>query len=290
MEFLYSFAFNLLLNLLFDSPAVPYKEPPSVKPVQALKVKTPQRMDMPEWVTHIPEDSFVGISRPCKSIEQARQQAIESALCQILQAMGAEYELTHESILSGNLHDSRHALKERLAYTAKWFVRSVHQNIKKSDIRQIQGKYICFVLIDFPPAMIERLRKLTIGPKVAARIIEKKASQFVIEARENNNVEVFLTDYHLKMTTKNRHANIITLFAWKVPDSAIQEFGGVFDRKIILKEKAETINIPHPPLDASLRSLILGSETRMDIVLQGHDEIGRPLSLRVNSFQKPKSF
>jgi len=284
MELLYGLAFNFLLNILLDSPAVPYREPPLLKPVQALKVETPQRMDMPEWVTHIPEDSFVGISRPCKSIKDARQQAIESALCQILQAMGAEYELKHESILSGNLHNSHHALKEQLAYTARWFIRSVHQNIKKSDIRQIQGKYICFVLIDFPPARIEKLRKLTIGPKVAARVVEKTVSQFVIEVRENNDVEVFLTDYHLTMTTKNRHAGIITLFAWKVPDSAIQEFDGVFDRKIVLKKKAETLNIPFPSPDTSLKSLILGSETRIDIVLQGHDEIGRPLSIRVNSF------
>jgi len=284
MELLYGLAFNFLLNILLDSPAVPYREPPLLKPVQALKVEAPQRMDMPEWVTHIPEDSFVGISRPCKSIKDARQQAIESALCQILQAMGAEYELKHESILSGNLHNSHHALKEQLAYTARWFIRSVHQNIKKSDIRQIQGKYICFVLIDFPPARIERLRKLTIGPKVAARVVEKTVSQFVIEARESNDVEVFLTDYRLKMTTKNRYAGIITLFALKVPDSAIQEFDGVFNRKITLREKAETFNVPLLSPDTSLKSLLLGSETRIDIVLQGHDEIGRPLSIRVNSF------
>ena len=284
MELLYGLTFNFLLNLLFDRPGVPYREPPLVKPVQALKVETLQRMDMPEWVTHNPEDSFVGISRACKSIKDARQQAIESALLQILQAMGAEYELAHESILSGNLHNSNHALEERLAYTAKWFIRSVHQNIKKSDIRQIQGKYVCFVLIDFPPARIERLRKLTIGPKVAARVVEKKANRFVIEVRENNEVEVSLTDYHLKLTTKNRHAGIITLFALKVPDSAIREFDGVFERKITLREKAEMLNVPFPSLDTSLKSLILGSETRIDIILQGHDEIGRPLSIRVNSF------
>ena len=152
MEFLYSFAFNFLLNILLDMPAVPYRELPLLKPVQTMKVETPQRIDMPEWVTHIPANSFVGISKPCESIKEARQQAIEAALCQILQAMGAEYELTQESTLSGDLHASNHALKERLAYTARWFIRSVHQNIKKSDFRQLQGKYVCPVLIDFPPA------------------------------------------------------------------------------------------------------------------------------------------
>jgi len=284
MEFLYSFAFNLLLNLLFDKPAVPYREPPPVKAVHALRVEIPRRMDIPEWATRIPVNCFVGISRPCESIEDARQQAIESALCQILQAMGAEYELTHESTLSGNLHVSNHALKERLSYTAKWFVRSIHQNIKKSEILRILDKHVCFVLIEFPPARIDRLRKLTIGPRVGARIVERRPGGFVIEVRENNDVGVCLTDYRMMMTTRNRHANIITLFAWKVPDSAIQEFSGVFDHKIILKEKAETLNIPLPSPDASLKSLILGSETRIDIVLQGHDETGRPLSLRVSSF------
>ena len=33
---------------------------------------------IPSWAVHIPEHSFVGISSPCKSVEEARQQAVES--------------------------------------------------------------------------------------------------------------------------------------------------------------------------------------------------------------------
>lgn len=122
MDFLYGLAFNLLLKLLFDKPAVYKTEPPCTPPVQTLKVEAPQKIEIPEWVTNIPANGFVGISGLCQSIEEARQQALESAVSQILQAMGAEYNLSHKSIISGTAHDSRHELRERLVYTAKWFV------------------------------------------------------------------------------------------------------------------------------------------------------------------------
>jgi len=214
-------------------------------------------------------------------ISAARQQALESAVSQILQAMGAEYNLKHKSQVSGNAHHSQHELRERLIYTARWFIRSVQQNIKKSDIQQIKDKYICFALIDFPSAKIERLRKLTIGPKVGARVIEETNDQLVIEVIENNGVQVNFTDYDIEITTKNRYAGIITMFAWKVPESANRNLDGVIGHRISLKENSQTFSIPNPAVDTSLKSFILGAENQVRIVLQGHDEIGRPLSLPV---------
>jgi hypothetical protein len=200
MDFLYGLAFHLLFKILFDNPAVHNTEPPQCQCVQTLKVEAPQRLNIPQWVTAVPENCFVGISKPCRSIEEARQHALNSAVTQILQAMGAEYSLSHKSKLSGNTNHSHHELKERLTYTARWFVRSVQQNIKKSDIQQINGKYVYFLLINFPSTKIERLRKLTIGPKVSARMIEKTSNKIVIEVRENNGVQVTFTDYQIEIT------------------------------------------------------------------------------------------
>ena len=81
--------------------------------------------DIPLWVTHIPNDCFVGISEPCNTIEKARIKGIESAIAQILQFMGAEYTLNHESRLTPPY------LNESLTYRAKWFVAFVQKNIKK---------------------------------------------------------------------------------------------------------------------------------------------------------------
>jgi hypothetical protein len=281
MEFPYSLALNLLFNLLFDKPACHRSEPPPFRPVQTLKVVAPQKIDIPEWVTHTPEDCFVGISAPSVSIEETRQQALNSAVSQILQAMGAEYDLTHESTLCGNLHRSRHELKERLTYTARWFVRSVQQNIKESEIQQVQGKYVCFTLIHFSPLKIERLRKLTIGPKIASRIIEKNNGQLLIEVRENNGISITLTDYELELTTNNHHAGIITLFAWKAPKTSSKSFEGVLPNKIALNDNSQAFSIPNPIPERGLKSIILGSENQVKIVLNGYDEIGRPLSLQV---------
>jgi hypothetical protein len=284
MEFVYSLAFNLLLNLLFDKPVFRRSEPPPLKPVQTLKVEAPQRINIPEWVTHTPLDCFVGISTPSGSIDEARQQALNSAISQILQAMGAEYNLKHESILYGNLHRSRHELKERLTYTARWFVRSVQQNIKESKIQQIRGKCVCFTLIYMPPVKMERLRRLTIGPKAAARTIGEKNGRLVIEVRENNGISITLTDYEVDITTNNRHAGIITLFAWKVPKSYSRRFGGVLANKVALNDSSRAFCIPIPIPERGLKSLLFGSEDQVKIVLNGYDEIGRPLSLPVNKF------
>jgi hypothetical protein len=284
MDFIYWIVFSLFLNLLLDKPAVHNTEPPPPRPIQTLKVEAPQSITIPRWVTHTPEHCFVGISNPCQSIEQARQHAIHSAFSQILQTMGAEYSLTHKSILSGNLHYSHHELRERLTYTARWFIRSVQQNIRESDVKQVKGKYIYFILVNFPPGTIQRLRKLTIGPKVSARIVKEINDQLVIEVREINGVQVTLTDYHIKTKTKNRYAGFITMFAFKVPELLRRNFEGVIRQKISLKENSQTLNIPNPTPDTSIKDLILGAETQIKILLQGHDEVGRPVSVPVNKF------
>jgi len=238
----------------------------------------------PKWFVRIPDGCFVGISNHCQSIEAARQQALHSALSQILQAMGADYELNHESLLSGNLHHSHHELKELLSYSCQWFLRSVQQNILKSHIQDSPRGYTCYLLIHFPEDKIKELRRLSIGPKLGARIRKSGKEGIFIEVRENNGVVANVTGYQLKITTENRHAEMITLFAWKVPKKAYVEIDGVLDRKVIVKGNTEEFLIPMPATGATLKKLILGSETRIAINLMGYDEIGRELTLPVSAF------
>jgi len=281
MDLLYGLAFDLLLKLFLDKHAVLDTGPPPTKPGPTMRAETPRAANIPEWVTSIPKNGFVGISRPCESIAEARQYALNSAVSQILQAMGAEYSLKHTSTLAGDVKCIHHELDERLIYTAKWFIRSVQQNIKKSDIKQIKDKYICFILIDFPPAKIEWLRKMAVGPKVSARIVEKSGDRLIIDVRENNGVPVTLTDYHIEIRTKNRHAGIITMFAWKVPKSSIRNFEGGIERKISIQGNSQIINIPYPTSDTNLKSIVFGAEIQIKVVLLGYDEMARDLSIKV---------
>ena len=284
MDFIYGAALNLFLNLLLDKPGIQKIEPPPVEVIQALQVEAPKLIDIPVWVTQIPGNCFVGISNQCISIEEARQQSMNSAVTQILQTMGAEYSLTHKSELSGNAHFVNNELNEKLTYTARWFIRSVQQNIRQTDIQQIEDKYICFVLVYCPPEKIERLRILTIGPMVAARIVKVVNNKVVIEVIENNGVQVTITDYDIEIMTKNRHAGVITMFVWKVPESSMRHLKGVLRQKISLRDTSQIFKIPIALPDPGISSLILGAEDRFHIVLHGYDEVGRVLSLPVKKF------
>jgi hypothetical protein len=246
-----------------------------------LQPQPPQSVYIPKWVTDIPTHCFVGISGPCRSIEEAREHVLNSVVSQILQAMGAEYSLTHQSRLSGTINASHHELKESLTYTARWFIRSIQQHIKQSDIQWVRGRYICFILVEFPPEQIEKLRRLTIGPKLGARIVRKDGNWITIKVREANGVEVTLTDYRITTTMENRHADIITLFAWKVSQSSRKTSEGSIDHPVSIKESSQTLSIPNPALVSSLKSLLLGARSRTEIILQGYDERGQKATVKV---------
>jgi len=43
-------------------------------------------------------------------------------------------------------------------------------------------------------------------------------------------------------------------------------------------------SVRYPAPDTDLKSVILGSETEMRIVLQGYDDLGRPVTIPVSMF------
>jgi hypothetical protein len=282
MDVLYGVALNLLVKLLLDAPTL--HQPPPSAVVKTVTVEAPQPVRIPEWVTRTPRGSFVGMSGFCVSIEEARQQALHSAIAQIVQNMGAEYNLTHQSTLTGNAIHAQHELKEHLAYTARWFVSSVNENIKEIDIQQTKGKYVSFVLVKYPPDMIDKLRKLTIGAKVGARIVRMENGRVTVEVRENYGVEIILTEYEVKLETTNRHVDMITMFFMKVPKAVSHSAHGTLEKKVSVKDSARTLLICYPASVADLKSFILGSETEIRIVLHGYDEIGRPVTIPVGQF------
>jgi hypothetical protein len=282
MDVLYSLAFNLLLKLLLDTPAV--QQPPPSPAVKTVMVEAQQPVRIPEWVTKNPRDSFVGISGFSGSIEEARQQALHSAIAQIVQNLGAEYNLSHESSLKGDALHAHHELKEHLAYTARWFVSSVNENIQETDIQETKGRYVCFVLVKYPPDKIEKLRKLTIGSKAGARIVSTSNDRIIVEVRENNGVEITFTEYEIELAMRNQHARVITMFFFKVPKVESESARGVLDRKITVKDNGKTLSVNSRAQAPNLKSMILGTERQARITLRGYDEIGRPITVPVQKF------
>ena len=282
MSFVCGLAFALLINVSAIRPVDHTQESPVGREGRAWTLEISGTTGMPKWVTRIPENHFVGISKVCQSIEEARQGALDSAIGQILQAMGAEYTLNHKSILTGNENHAHHNLNEKLTYSAKWFIRSIQQTVIESNIQEVGDGYVCFVLLNFPPAKTKKLRQLSIGPKVGAGVLKMTTDGIWIEVRENNGVQVTLTDYQIEISTENRHADLITLFAWKVPKHSFRSFRRILDRKISIKNNSQTFLIRKPLSDAAFKNFILGTKTRVSIVLRGYDEIGRKMSFPVS--------
>ena len=74
---------------------------------------------------------------------------------------------------------------------------------------------------------------------------------------------------------------MITLFAWKVPETATYGCEGNFRRKISVKGDSQTVTVPNPVKGADLKSIILRADTRLRLRLDGYDEIGRPVTVPV---------
>ena len=285
MSLAYGLAFILLVNISAIRPVDRAQEPLIQRTEQYKNLEASEAMGIPKWVTRIPERHFVGISKVCRSIEEARKGALDSAISQILQAMGAEYTLTHASSFTGDENHAHHDLNEKLIYSAKWFIRSVQETIKASAIQAVRDGYVCFVLLDFPPVKIKRFRQLTIGPKIGARVVKVTQRGVLIEVRENNDVRVTFTDYQIETSTENRNADLITLFAWKVPKGSHRNIEGILDQKISVKNNSQNFLIPKPAVGSTVKNLILGSETHLKILLHGYDEMGRKVSLSVKDFK-----
>jgi len=249
---------------------------------QSIPISETEPLQIPSWAIHIPEHSYVGISSPCPSIEEARQQAIGSAIGQILQSMGADYQLTHESLLSGNLNQSRYEIKERLSYTARWLLNSVQQNIKQYAFQKTGNAHVCFVLVRMMPPELEKLKRLTIGAKISARLIGINGTQVSIEVNESNGVGVTITEYRLTAAVRHHHARFITLFLWKVPETDNISFEGALSHKLSLSNSSDHTTIPFFNGKDRLKSILMGSKDDVSITLIGYDELGRSVSVSVN--------
>jgi len=93
-----------------------------------------------------------------------------------------------------------------------------------------------------------------------------------------------LTEYEVKLTTTNRHADIVTMFFMKVPKTASHTAQAMIEKKVSAKDNTTTFPISYPASVSDLKSFLLGSETETRIVLHGYDEVGRPVSLTVSGF------
>ncbi len=275
-----SIVWTLVGRPLFDQAAPPPAVPtPAPTLLAVMEQITHRPVPLPAWVLHTPENCFVGISPLCPSQAEARDQAVASAVAQVLQAMGAEYRLRGEARSQGTASQASHEIKEELVYTARWLLREVQQGLRQTIIQEHAGKYLAYVLLEAKPEQLERMRRLTMGPKLSARLLRNEGDSVIIEVRESAGVAVTLMGYRLSAETRHEHARLITLFAFKVAESSHWDKESGLPSPLRLRNSAAAESFTRPSQEASFKALALGSHTSQTFTLTGYDEIGRPVSI-----------
>ena len=240
----------------------------------------------------VKKDHYLGVSSVCASLGVARDKALREVLCQVLRSVGASYSLKFDSSVvmesgrsgSGGGRDNvSRQVSEKFHYKASAFLSSIEQNVVSSSYkRETEGGFVYRILVYFPPGLVERARRLSLGAKVVARFVGGRKG-CVVEVREVNGVKVVLDGYVVSVVEKNRHADFFNYYVMSVSDGGSRSFERAFSSSVVLCDGVvKRVRLMVPSGGAlGLKDLLLGTSRVVTVYLQGTDEVGRPLHLQV---------
>lgn len=233
---------------------------------------------LPDYVTQTPKGHFVGISEPGKTMQSARMSALNNAMEQIIRDMGATYNLSYKDRTYGRVTDIKRDVEINLTIIAEWFIREVEQNMVRSDmVVSKEGNYTFFALIHFSDAKIEKMKKLTIGPQIAARVIGIKDNTVKINIAETNAVTATFHEYQIKEKTSYTRANFISYYIWRIPESKNLSYKRDFEKPVVLNSSSCLVEIPILCSETGIANYFLGSSKSIEIDIIGYDEVGRKI-------------
>jgi hypothetical protein len=244
-----------------------------------------------DWQSvEVKKDHYLGVSPSCASLGEARDKALREVLCQVLRSVGASYSLKFDSSVvmeSGSGRDNvSRQVSEKFHYKASAFLSSIEQNVVSSSYRRVssasgEGGVVYRILVYFPPRLIERARRLSLGAKVVARFVGKGG---MIEVKEVNGVKVVLKGYVVSVVEKNRHADFLNYYVVSVSGGGSRSYERAFSNAVVLiggAVKRVRVTVPTRGTGGGLKDLVLGTSRLVTVSLRGTDEVGRPLHLQV---------
>ena len=165
---------------------------------------------------------------------------------------------------------------------ARGVVLGVERNIMKSFCaRDGSGQNVYFVLVRYPDKLISELRRLSKGAKVISSAKSMRDGYVRLKISEVNGVAVTLSSVDVKVRKRNRFAKAITLFLWHVPSESEQNYLFYFD-PVKLRGSSRQVELSLEKIRKNFADYLLGAEFEKTAVLKGHDEIVRPINLRVS--------
>ena len=128
---------------------------------------------------------------------------------------------------------------------------------------------------------ILEMRRLSRGARlIATGVPDADTNGINLIVTEVNGVSAILTSADILIRQHNRFAKPISLFLWKVPAMVEHRLSISLDPFQICKNSTN-IRIPTDTLDKNLIDYLLGAKFETIVNLNGFDEIGRPVSAKI---------
>jgi hypothetical protein len=237
-------------------------------------------LQVPSFFVNVPEGHFVAVSEPCKSLAEARKNAIFDVARQVLGSISSRYDHRFVFDSSGNPKNPQNSIQDNLSRAASGIVLGVEQNIVKSAYRMDQSdRYIVFILVRYPDSLIAKMRNLSLGSKILATFVSVSKNDTIIRVTEVNGVSVTLTSADIKICKRNRFADMISFFIIQVPKVFSEEYSVELD-PVRVCAGSQTVRLRLNEAK-SVSDYLLGAKIEHKIDLKGSDEIGRPVSVHL---------
>jgi hypothetical protein len=240
-------------------------------------------LQVPFFLTDVPSGHFAGVSAPCPTLTEARKSAILDVVRQVLGSMGMLYGYLAKHHVKGNARDEglQRNIEETLSGFAKGIVLGVEQNIVKSNwSKDAFGRYVYFVLVRYPQKMIAKMRRLSKGARLIASVAHVADSKINFKVSEVNGVAVVLTSANISVTKMYRFSKAISLFVWKVPSAAKHRCSIPID-PVKICGNSVNIQLPINNHRKSLADHLFGAKLESNAIVNGYDENGRPISVKI---------
>jgi hypothetical protein len=226
----------------------------------------------------VPKDHYLGISPPCESVALARQKAIREVTVQILRTIGAQYSVRFDSNVTAVNDKVERKISEKFHYESKGFIAQIERRIVSASYYRTDEGIVFEMLVHFPPKLVERTRKLSLGAKVHARWLNGG----IVELREINGIQVVLTEYSVRVREQNSHAEFFNYYVMKVSAGNSQEFKRSLPEPVRLKgSEVRRVRIMVPKARHVLRDVMLGTRRSVMVSIHGTDEVGRAVHIQV---------
>jgi hypothetical protein len=242
-------------------------------------------LQVPSFLATTPASHFAGVSAPCPTLTEARKSATLDVVRQVLGSIGTSYGYMAKHHVNGNARDVgvQRNIEESLTGTAKGIVLDVEQNIIKSTwSKDGSGKYVYYVLVRYPQKMIAKMKKLSKGARLIASVAHVADSKIGFKVSEVNGVLVVLTSADILVRQHNRFAKSISLFLWKVPPMVEHRSSIPLDPVKICGISANIL-IPTDTFRKSLIDHLLGANLEAIVTLNGYDELGRAVRVKIEN-------